>query len=107
MRRFLIVLVLVTLAVPAFARHAWRKYHWASTSYPMNIKVGDNVGSSWDSYLTEAVSDWNKSSKLNLSKVTGTTNSDCTPKAGRIEVCNGAYGQNGWLGIAQIWLNGG
>jgi hypothetical protein len=106
MRRFLIVLVLVVLAVPAFGRHAWRKYHWSTTGYPMNIKVGDNVGSAWDSYLTEAISDWNQSSKLNLSKVSGGAGSNCTPTAGRIEVCNGAYGQNGWLGIAQIWLSG-
>lgn len=107
MRRVLIVLVILALAVPAFGRHAWSRYHWASQSFPMNIKVGDNVSSAWDAYLTEAIGDWNQSSKLNLSKVTGSTNSNCDPVAGRIEVCNGAYGQNGWLGIAQIWLNGG
>jgi hypothetical protein len=33
-----------------------------------------------------------------------TTRSTCGPKAGRIEVCNYAYGSTGWLGIAQIWL---
>lgn len=104
MRRFLIVLVLVALAVPASARHAWRKYHWSSTSFPMNIKVADNTSSAWSGYLTEAISDWNQSSKLNLSKVSGGQGSACNPTAGRIEVCNGAYGQNGWLGIAQIWL---
>src|SRR5687768_16061557 len=104
MRRFLIVLVLVALAVPASARHAWRKYHWSSTSFPMNIKVADNTSSAWSGYLTEAIGDWNQSSKLNLSKVSGGQGSACNPTAGRIEVCNGAYGQNGWLGIAQIWL---
>src|SRR5688572_31754287 len=30
----------------------------------------------------------------------------CRPTAGRIEVCNAAYGNNGWLGIAQIWISG-
>lgn len=107
MRRFLIVLVLLVLAVPAFGRHSWRKYHWRTSGFPMNIKVGDNTSSAWGSYLTEAISDWNQSSKLNLSKVAGSTNSSCAPTLGRIEVCNGAYGQNGWLGIAQVWLNGG
>jgi hypothetical protein len=24
-----------------------------------------------------------------------------------VEVCNGAYGNNGWLGVAQIWITGG
>src|SRR5688500_14822448 len=107
MRRFLIVLVLVALAVPAFARHAWSRYHWSSTGFPMSIKVGDNTSSAWSGYLTEAIGDWNKSSKLSLSKVSGGSGGDCPPTAGRVEVCNGAYGQNGWLGIAQIWLNGG
>src|SRR4030095_6084444 len=23
-----------------------------------------------------------------------------------VEVCNGSYGNNGWLGIAQIWVSG-
>ena len=31
----------------------------------------------------------------------------CRPTAGRVEVCNGTYGVNGWLGIAQIWIAGG
>jgi hypothetical protein len=29
----------------------------------------------------------------------------CRPSAGRVEVCNGNYGDNGWLGFAQIWIN--
>src|SRR5215216_6945486 len=31
---------------------------------------------------------------------------NCRPTSGRVEVCNGAYGNNGWLGIAQIWVSG-
>jgi hypothetical protein len=73
----------------------------------MPIKVGDNVTSAWDSYLTEAIADWNRSGKLALVKVAGQASGKCRPTAGRIEVCNGNYGQNGWLGLAQIWLSGG
>ena len=29
----------------------------------------------------------------------------CTPTTGQVEVCNAAYGKNGWLGIAQIWID--
>src|SRR6187401_2877596 len=30
----------------------------------------------------------------------------CKPTLGRVEVCNSKYGNNGWLGIAQIWASG-
>jgi len=107
-RRFVLVSALMALcAVPMFANHYWSNYHWSSTGFPMAIKVGDNVTSVWDPYLTEAIADWNKSTKLALVKVAGGSNKRCAATAGRIEVCNSTYGQNGWLGLAQIWLSGG
>ena len=30
----------------------------------------------------------------------------CRPATGQVKVCNAAYGNTGWLGIAQIWVNG-
>lgn len=87
--------------------HAWGNYHWARTSNPFHVKLGDNVTSAWDSYLVDANADWNASSVLNTSIVAGQSNKRCRPTAGRGEVCNGSYGQNGWLGLAQIWLSGG
>jgi hypothetical protein len=109
-RFLLVVLFLVALAVvPAvtMANHSWGGYHWARTSNPFTLKVGDNVTTAWDAYLNEAISDWTASTILNLTKVTGASNNNCRPTAGRIEVCNRTYGNNGWLGIAQIWITGG
>jgi len=31
---------------------------------------------------------------------------NCRPTSGRVEVCNAKYGNNGWLGLAQIWVSG-
>jgi hypothetical protein len=94
-------------ATTSFANHSWGGYHWARTSNPFTLKVGDNVSSAWDPYLVEAISDWNGSIVLNLTKVDGSTRArQCRPTAGRIEVCNERYGNTGWLGIAQIWLDG-
>jgi hypothetical protein len=87
--------------------HSWGGYHWARTSNPFHVKLGDNVTSAWDSYLVDANADWNASSVLNTSIVAGQSNKRCSATAGRGEVCNGTYGQNGWLGLAQIWLSGG
>jgi len=106
--RFVLMLVLV-LALAAFpttvsAHHSWGKYHWARTSNPFTLRVGDNVNATWDTYLTGAISDWNPSAVLDLSKVAGGAGSNCNPTSGRMEVCNAAYGTTGWLGIAQIWI---
>jgi len=93
---------------PLMAHHAWSTYHWSRTSAQIAPPVGDNVSSQWDSYLQTAVADWNQSIYIQSPLVAGQSNPrNCRPKAGRIEVCNSTYGNNGWLGIAQIWLSGG
>src|SRR5215213_4466735 len=97
----------VLCSTVTMAHHSWRKYHWATTTGSVSLKVGDNVDSKWDAYLTEAVGDWDESVVLVLEKVTGGTSpATCNPTAGRIETCNAAYGANRWLGIAQIWIQG-
>ena len=95
------------LATTVFGGHSWGNYHWARTANPFTLKVGDNVNSTWDPYLDEAIRDWNPSVMLDLLKATGGTSPrNCRPTSGRIEVCNASYGGTGWLGIAQIWLSG-
>jgi len=99
--------ITVLCSTVATAHHSWRKYHWATTTGIVSLEVGDNVDTNWDTHLSVAVSDWSLSSNLDLTKVPGRTNpATCAPTAGRIETCNGSYGNNGWLGIAQIWIQG-
>ena len=99
------LLALVAFSPTAQAHHSWNKYHWARTTTSFNLKLGDNVSSSWDTYLNAASSDWSGSSVLDTTVVPGgTTPATCGPTSGRVEVCNAAYGQNGWLGLAQIWI---
>lgn len=101
------LLATVAGASTLFASHSWGNYHWARTTSSLTLKTGDNVDSRWDAYLDEAISDWNQSAVLGLAKVAGATNpKNCRPTSGRIEVCNSAYGPNGWLGLAQIWASG-
>lgn len=108
-RRFATVLGLLVLlaalgAAPAAADHAWGDYHWARTANPFTLMVGDNVSSTWDTHLDTAIADWHQSSVLDLQEVAGQARGKCRPTSGRIEVCNGSYGFNGWLGVAQIWI---
>ena len=59
-----------------------------------------------DAYLWEASSAWNASAVLYTEVDTGhTTPRRCRPTSGRVEVCNYPYGNNGWLGVAQVWVS--
>jgi hypothetical protein len=104
------VLILLLFAVfPALtlANHSWGNYHWARKSTSFTLKLGDNVSTTWDSYLATTSWDWSQSSVLDTTIVAGGTRpKNCRPTAGRVEVCNASYGNNGWLGLAQIWASG-
>lgn len=96
------------VTAPLLANHSWSTYHWKRTTAELTIPVGDNVNATWDSYLNTAIADWNQSSVINSPKVPGSTNpKNCRGVAGTIQVCNGAYGNTGWLGIASISISGG
>ncbi len=105
---FVMAVASLAATTPAGASHAWADYHWARTTTSFTLQMGDNVSGPWDAALDQAVGDWSSSSVIDLAKVSGSTSAkQCKPSAGRVEVCNAKYGQNGWLGIAQIWLSNG
>jgi hypothetical protein len=115
---FAALLAFAAFSSTAEANHSWGGYHWARTSNPFKLLLGDNVSSAWDSYLREAAgynnssrqnntfNDWSDSAVLETPVVSGQSTGNCRPTAGRVEVCNKAYGQNGWLGIAGISVSG-
>src|SRR3989344_1379824 len=90
----------------AFATHSWGGYNWARTANPFTLKVGDNVSSNWDSFLATTSGDWSLSSVSDTDIVAGLGGKNCRATKGRVEVCNKKYGRNGWLGIAQVWIDG-
>ncbi|MDO8657408.1 MAG: hypothetical protein Q7K55_01610 [Candidatus Levybacteria bacterium] len=111
-RLFFLLIIGVGLFLTAFttdvvANHSWGDYHWARISNPFTLKLGDNLSTSWDPYLAITSIDWSISSVLDTTIVTGGTNPrNCRATSGRVEVCNNKYGNNGWLGLAQIWASG-
>ena len=81
------------LSVPASANNSWGGYHWARTSNPVRVQLGDNVDSRWDSYLRTTQADWNKSTVIESPLVPGSANpKNCRGVAGTIQVCNSTYG---------------
>jgi hypothetical protein len=115
MRKIFIIFPALAVAVAggafassASADHAWGPYHWARTSSPFTLQLGDNVSGAWDASLAQASADWSLSSVLDTLVVPGSSNpKNCRATLGRVEVCNSKYGRNGWLGIATIWASGG
>jgi hypothetical protein len=104
--------ILAGVASTAWASHWWGGYHWARIANPFTLDLGDNVsGAAWEAALATAASDWdvNNSAVINTAVVPGLAASvkNCRPPSGRVEVCNAAYGNNGWLGLASISITGG
>lgn len=110
---FSIVLLATLVASSTEASHSWGPYHWARSANPLSLKLGDNLSStSWKAHLATASTDWTASSVLDTAIVLGTalrhrsSQKDCSPVNGTVQVCNKTYGNNGWLGLAQIWISG-
>lgn len=90
------------------ANHSWGTYHWARTSNPFKLKIGNNLTTtSWAGHFRTSNTDWSKSTVLDLIEVPGTSNKRCSMVAGTVQVCNSTYGNNGWLGLASINITGG
>ena len=101
-----LMLSLVVSVGVASANNSWGKYHWdlsttESTTTP--LVLGDNLTTSaWTGSLAGASVDWNVSVLKN--QIVAGSNTVCDPVLGGVEICNDTYGDNGWLGIAQIWV---
>jgi len=97
------------IAASAFATHSWGDYHWARTTTPFTLQLGNNMSADWKPYLERASSDWNSTSTpvIITAIVAGRSNRRCSAVAGTTQVCNGKYGNNGWLGLATIYISGG
>ena len=96
------------LAFSAAATHSWGGYHWARTTPQFTLKLGDNMTTAeWKSYLFQTSSDWSSGNAAVLTAIVGgTSNKRCSMVAGTTQVCNGSYGNNGWLGLASINITG-
>ena len=103
----LVIFVFTAFAAVSHASHSWGGYHWARTANPFTLKVGNNLTSTWTTSFNTAIADWNSSSVMNLTVISGTAGNNCKMVAGTVQVCNRTYGSNGWLGLASINITGG
>ena len=102
---FVSLSLIVAFQTSSSATHSWNGYHWARTASRFTLDLGDNLSSAWKNTLHIVSSEWNQSPVLDT-VIVGGGRRNCRPTAGRIEVCNAAYGATGWLGVAQVWAIG-
>lgn len=104
-----IALACASISTATLASHTWGGYHWARTTPQFTLKLGNNLtAADWNAYLAQSSSDWNSGNSAVLTAiVAGTANKRCSMVAGTTQVCNGKYGNNGWLGLASINITGG
>ena len=102
--------LVVVFAGALSASHSWGGYHWARTTPQFTLKLGNNMTSAdWQSHLAQSSSDWNSGNSAVLTAIVAgqSANKRCAMVAGTTQVCNGTYGNNGWLGLASINITGG
>jgi hypothetical protein len=113
MRALMIVasaVALLAVSVPsASADHSWGAYHWGRTVNPFVLQLDNNLTTSgWQTIGRASSADWSRSDVMDaLLSAPKSDNKRCKASSGRVEVCNGKYGFNGWLGLAQVWVSGG
>ncbi len=102
----------VTLFVSgtSLADHSWNDYHWARTTSSFDLTIVNSTTSDWDTYVSQAIADWSNSSVVTMIEDTAGSTANrirrrCNGPAGQIRICNLAYGNTGWLGIAGISLD--
>ena len=104
-----IVFVLALVTSTANADNSWGPYQWARTTPSFDLTIVNSLTSDWDIYAIAAESDWSESTKLIILEVDGSTNKrvrrKCAAPDGQVRICNLEYGQNGWLGVAGIYID--
>lgn len=108
--KLVVALMVTCLAPAAMADHSWGNYHWARTTSSFDLTIINSTTTDWDPYVAQAVTDWSDSSKFNMIEdPSGKTSKGvlrkCNGGDGTVRICNLAYGQNGWLGVAGISID--
>lgn len=108
--KLLTSIILATAAVaatPAAAvTQSWNNYKWARTG-PLAISIGNNLDATWSPRLVPTAAQWSAANNIDFIPAAGRSNATCAPVYGSVQVCNGNYGKNNWLGYANVWLSQG
>lgn len=104
------ILSFVFFSTVTLADHSWGDYHWARSTSSFDLTIINSTTVEWDPYVAQSVADWSASSAFNMVQdLSGSTSNKvrrrCKGGEGTIRICNLAYGDVGWLGIAGISID--
>lgn len=78
---------------------------WQSaTAGGLSLVLQNALDDDWQTEFEAALEDWQESEVLELTAVQVEVDNSCTRVAGVMKVCNGNFGDTGWLGINEIEL---
>jgi hypothetical protein len=97
-----LVAVLAVLAVgpvvtQTLASGEFNGAHWARTTNILKLDLGNELSGDWNKYLKRAANEWSESKVVDLD-IVGSPGG-CEMERGRVEVCNGSYRNENWLGL--------
>lgn len=102
--------VFAMLPKPVTASHVWSTFHWRRTSAALKtIPTRRYLSAIWLARYTTAMNDWRKPAMTKIKPATtfiGGASRACPVFSQQISVCNGTYGNTGWLGLAQVAVSG-
>jgi hypothetical protein len=96
------------------AHHRWEMYRWAIMKSPSTLPIANCLSTpEWSNHFRKAAKDWNsprtfgaQSTPLLNRPMKCQMKKQCIEAPGTTTVCNGEYGENGWLGLATIYIQG-
>lgn len=75
---------------------------WKTNGYGLSLVLYNALDDEWQTEFSAAVEDWSESTILDLTAVQVDVDHNCTRVEGLMKVCNGNFGDSGWLGINEI-----
>jgi hypothetical protein len=96
------------------AHHRWAMYRWARTTSPATLPIANCLTTrEWTGHFKKATKDWNTPRNFGADfmplpnrAIRCRVKQECVEMPGTTTVCNGEYGENGWLGMATISVDG-
>ena len=104
--------LLTSTTAYAGSGHQWGDYLWQTADAPLKLNVAYRfANNAWVPYYEAALVKWEQNDRspldlTNRGQDSATDPAICTAKPGMVLVCAAAYGQTGWVGIAEIEING-